>query len=168
MGQQGDKEEASKKRKARGPYRGGVITSQWPGMWGQEWGIEASFRLRIMDYLPKHLSLWVVLFLTWGTYTYICCNSCLISLTSSVMPSNTSFESFLRTHPFIHTSETPWNQTVWSNTRPDHRETNKSRTPMFPLLQFRPIQIPPPNPRSPNASISETPRECLQRPLSTV
>jgi hypothetical protein len=55
-------------------YRGGVITSHWPGMWGQEWGIEASFRLRIMDYLPNRLlSLWVM------THTYICCNSCLIS-----------------------------------------------------------------------------------------
>jgi hypothetical protein len=53
-------------------YRGGVITSQWSGMWGQEWGIEASFRLRIMDYLPNRLlSLWVVLFLPWGKHTYI-------------------------------------------------------------------------------------------------
>ncbi len=115
-------------------YRGGVITSQWPGMWGQEWDIEASFRLRIMDYLPNRLlSLWIALFLTWGTHTYICCNSCLIL-----------------------------------NTKPTHRETKKSRYPMFLSLQFRPIQIPSPKLKSPSASISETPRECLQRPLSTV
>ena len=51
---------------------GGVITSQWSGMRGQEWGIETSFRLRIMDHLPnKFPSLWVVLFLTWGTHTYV-------------------------------------------------------------------------------------------------
>jgi len=47
-------------------YTGGVVMSNWPGMWGQEWVIEASFRLRIMDYSPnRFLSLWVVLFLTW-------------------------------------------------------------------------------------------------------
>jgi hypothetical protein len=92
-------------------------------MWRQEWDIEASFRLRIMDYLPNRLlSLWVVLFLTWGTHKYICCNSCLMSLTSSAIPSNTSFERFFRSHPLIHTSETSWIQTVWSNPRPAHRE----------------------------------------------
>ena len=97
--------------------------SHWPVMQGQEWDIETSFRLRIMDYSPnRFLSLWVVFFLTWGTHTYICCNFFAIFLTYSASPSNTSFESFLRTHLFIHTSETPWNQTVRSNTRPDHRE----------------------------------------------
>ena len=54
---------------------GGVVMSHWPGMQGQEWDIEASFRLRIMDYSPnRFLSLSVVPFLTWGTHTYICCN----------------------------------------------------------------------------------------------
>ena len=81
--------------------------SHWPVMQGQEWDIETSFRLRIMDYSPnRFLSLWVVLFLTWGTHTYICCNFFAIFLTYSASPSNTSFESFLRTHLFIHTSET--------------------------------------------------------------
>ncbi len=56
-------------------YLGWVIMSQWSDMWRQEWGIETSFRLRIMDHLPnKFLSLWVVLFLTWGTHTLICWN----------------------------------------------------------------------------------------------
>jgi hypothetical protein len=50
----------------------GMIMSRWLGVWqwGQEWGIETSFRLRIMDHLlNKFLSFWVVLFLTWGTHT---------------------------------------------------------------------------------------------------
>jgi hypothetical protein len=48
-----------------------VITSQWSGMWGQEWDIETSFRLRIMDHLPISLSsLWGVLFLTIGTHEH--------------------------------------------------------------------------------------------------
>ena len=51
---------------------GGVITSQWSVMRGQEWGIETSFRLRIMDHLPNTFpSLWVVLFLPWGMHTYV-------------------------------------------------------------------------------------------------
>ena len=51
---------------------GGVITSQWPGMWGQEWGIETSFRLRIMDYLPnRFLSLKRVFYLTCRMHTYV-------------------------------------------------------------------------------------------------
>ena len=51
---------------------GGVIASQWSVMRGQEWGIETSFRLRIMDHLPNTFpSLWVVLFLPWGMHTYV-------------------------------------------------------------------------------------------------
>ena len=38
----------------------------------RKWGIETSFRLRIMDYLPNTFpSLWVLLFLTWWMHTYV-------------------------------------------------------------------------------------------------
>ncbi len=44
-------------------WGGGVITSQWSGMRGQEWVIETSVRLRIMDNLPnKFLSYWLCSF----------------------------------------------------------------------------------------------------------
>ncbi len=144
--------------------------SHWPGMPGQEWDIEASFRLRIMDYSPnRFLSLSFVLFLTWGTHTYIWRNFCLIFLIYSAISSNISFV----THPDITCIMNP-TRANWTLDRvSESHETQKTDRNLVPIptksscRQLIP-SIHPSQPRYSNPSIYETPRECLQRPLSTM
>jgi hypothetical protein len=128
---------------------GGVIMSQWSGTRGQEWGIETSFRLTIMDHLQQ-VSIPMGCALSHMRNAYICWKFCLYS--SHVLRAhckNPSQDSFKK--PSIHPDEKQltgaWeerlreimNPTVRSNTSPAYLEP-KNPDAILTQLQSRQLQ----------------------------